>query len=116
MFHTPQIISHIAALCAPLRHTSIVLTLIPAVLCPAAAVYSGDIDLWLDMYETEMSPGDSFTLEIVTMNTGDPIPETAFCLLLDIGGQFWCWPSWKSMLDGRTFLHPGPTPRSGRRY
>ncbi|HPQ39479.1 MAG TPA: hypothetical protein PLV45_03825 [bacterium] len=74
--------------------------LVAGMCCFNSVSHAADIDLWLDMFDRELEPGDSFTLEIVTMNTGEALPEAAVCLLLEISGQFWCWPSWQTLETG----------------
>jgi len=73
------------------------LFMILAVCFSGAVSHADDLAFWLDMWDTDLESGDSLVLEICTMNEGEEIPEAAFCLLLEVNGQFWCWPSWQSM-------------------
>ncbi|HPQ41146.1 MAG TPA: C1 family peptidase [bacterium] len=75
-----------------------------------------ELGVTLAMPRTTYSPGDTFYLDVVLGNPGVTIPDVPVCVLLEAGGQFFCWPGWTPLSEqfdccfldiplGRSTLH-----------
>ncbi|MBN1354996.1 hypothetical protein JXA40_01885 [bacterium] len=89
---------------APPTHTPVPPTHTPV---PPTATPAYETGMVLILEDTDLIAGDEFYLHMFLSNREtQPLYLDAY-ILLDVYGNFWCWPSWRSLntgLDGSSFI------------